>query len=98
MDLTYTAAEEEFRRELRAWLQANIPDEWSRPVSGSRSTTTRASSCDGTGSAARRRPGSPGSQWPTEYGGRGGTPGMKAIYDEEMVLRRRAAHRQRARA
>src|SRR5918992_4549039 len=31
MDLTYTAAEEEFRRELRSWLQANIPEEWTRP-------------------------------------------------------------------
>src|SRR5947208_17007436 len=31
MDLTYTAAEEEFRRELRSWLGANIPDEWARP-------------------------------------------------------------------
>jgi alkylation response protein AidB-like acyl-CoA dehydrogenase len=29
-----------------------------------------------------------GIQWPAEYGGRGGTPGMKAIYDEEMVRAR----------
>ncbi len=98
MDLTYTAAEEEFRRELRSWLQANIPDEWTPPrLLGSRWTTTRASGCAGTGSATRPTPASPASQWPTEYGGRGGTPGMKAIYDEEMVLARRAAHRQPAR-
>ncbi len=31
MDLTYTAAEEEFRRELRSWLRENIPQEWTRP-------------------------------------------------------------------
>src|ERR687895_2325798 len=31
MDLTYTAAEEEFRRELRSWLQTNIPEVWTRP-------------------------------------------------------------------
>ena len=31
MDLTYTAAEEEFRSELRSWLSANIPAEWTRP-------------------------------------------------------------------
>ena len=39
-----------------------------------------------TGRRRRPRPGSPASCGPTEYGGRGGTPGMKAIYDEEMVL------------
>jgi alkylation response protein AidB-like acyl-CoA dehydrogenase len=27
-----------------------------------------------------------GIAWPTEYGGRGGTPAMKAIYDQEMNL------------
>ena len=27
-----------------------------------------------------------GIHWPTEYGGRGGTPTMKAIYDQEMAL------------
>lgn len=31
MDLTFTPAEEEFREELRSWLGAHIPDEWTRP-------------------------------------------------------------------
>ena len=31
MDLSYTAAEEEFRAELRTWLAANVPQEWRRP-------------------------------------------------------------------
>ena len=31
MDLTYTAAEEEFRAELRTWLADNVPGEWRRP-------------------------------------------------------------------
>ena len=31
MDLSYTEAEEEFRRELRTWLDANIPAEWTHP-------------------------------------------------------------------
>ena len=38
MDLSYTAAEEEFRDELRAWLAANMPEEWRGRASGARST------------------------------------------------------------
>ncbi len=86
MDLTYTAAEEEFRSELRSWLQANIPDEWRAP--------NFWESLDDDESFRLRRDwerdkalaGFAGIQWPTEFGGRGGTPGMKAIYDVEMVL------------
>ena len=86
MDLSYTAAEEEFRRELRAWLQANIPAEWRRPgfwasLSDDESFRLRRDWERGKADA-----GFAGIQWPTEYGGRGGTPGMKAIYDEETVL------------
>jgi alkylation response protein AidB-like acyl-CoA dehydrogenase len=35
--------------------------------------------------AGKAAAGFAGIQWPTEYGGRGGTPGMKAVYDQEMV-------------
>jgi hypothetical protein len=28
MDLTYSEADEEFRAELREWLDANLPPEW----------------------------------------------------------------------
>ncbi|MBN9735721.1 MULTISPECIES: acyl-CoA dehydrogenase family protein [unclassified Pseudonocardia] len=85
MDLTFTAAEEEFRSELRSWLSANIPQEWTR--------SGFWESLDDDESFRLRRDwerdkadaGFAGIQWPTEYGGRGGTPGMKAIYDEEMV-------------
>jgi alkylation response protein AidB-like acyl-CoA dehydrogenase len=88
MDLTYTAAEEEFRRELRSWLQAKIPDQWTRPGFWE--------SLDGDESFRLRRDwerekaiaGFAGIEWPTEFGGRGGTPGMKAIYDTEMVRAR----------
>src|SRR5689334_2816273 len=36
--------------------------------------------------AQKAEDGFAGIAWPTEYGGRGGTPTMKAIYDEEMAL------------
>lgn len=85
MDLSFTPAEEEFRAELRSWLSAHIPQEWTRPGFWE--------SLDDQESFALRRDwerdkadaGFAGIQWPTEFGGRGGTPGMKAIYDEEMV-------------
>lgn len=85
MDLTFTPAEEEFRSELRSWLSAHIPGEWTRPGFWE-------SLDDGESFRLRRDwerdkadAGFAGIEWPTEFGGRGGTPGMKAIYDEEMV-------------
>jgi alkylation response protein AidB-like acyl-CoA dehydrogenase len=85
VDLTYTAEEEQFRAELRTWLAENIPAEWTEPGYWA--------SLEGTESFEKRREwearktaaGFSGIQWPVEYGGRGGTPGMKAIYDEETV-------------
>ena len=86
MDLTYTPAEEEFRAELRSWLAANVPDEWRRP--GFWASLPEGESFRLRRDWERRKAeaGFAGIQWPVEYGGRGGTPGMKAIYDEEMVL------------
>lgn len=85
MDLTFSSAEEEFRSELRSWLSAHIPGEWTRPGFWE-------SLDDGESFRLRRDwerdkadAGFAGIEWPTEFGGRGGTPGMKAIYDEEMV-------------
>src|SRR2546423_12815233 len=31
MDLSFSAEEEQFRAELRDWLEANIPESWTRP-------------------------------------------------------------------
>jgi alkylation response protein AidB-like acyl-CoA dehydrogenase len=86
MDLTYTAAEEEFRSELRAWLQANIPDEWKRPGFWESLDDDENFRLRRDWERDKALAGFAGIQWPTEFGGRGGTPGMKAIYDVEMVL------------
>ena len=86
MDLTYTAAEEEFRRELRSWLQANIPAEWRRPGFWASLDEDESFRLRRDWERDKADAGFAGIEWPTEYGGRGGTPGMKAIYDEEMVL------------
>jgi alkylation response protein AidB-like acyl-CoA dehydrogenase len=86
MDLTYTAAEEEFRSELRSWLQANIPDEWKRPGFWESQGDDESFRLRRDWERDKALAGFAGIQWPTEFGGRGGTPGMKAIYDVEMVL------------
>jgi alkylation response protein AidB-like acyl-CoA dehydrogenase len=86
MDLTYTAAEEEFRRELRSWLRANIPEEWTRPGFWESLDADESFRLRRDWERGKADAGFAGIAWPTEYGGRGGTPGMKAIYDEEMVL------------
>lgn len=86
MDLTYTAAEEEFRSELRSWLQANIPQEWSRPGFWDGLDEDENFRLRREWERDKALAGFAGIQWPTEFGGRGGTPGMKAIYDVEMVL------------
>ncbi len=88
MDLSYTADEERFRDELRAWLSANIPEEWAKPGFWGTLPDNESFELRRDWEREKALAGFAGIQWPTEFGGRGGTPGMKAIYDEEMVLAR----------
>jgi alkylation response protein AidB-like acyl-CoA dehydrogenase len=86
VDLSFTAAEEDFRRELRSWLQANIATEWRRPGFWESLDEAESFRLRRDWERDKADAGFAGIQWPTEYGGRGGTPGMKAIYDVETVL------------
>ncbi|GAA5158449.1 acyl-CoA dehydrogenase [Pseudonocardia eucalypti] len=85
MDLSYSAEEEKFREELRGWLGAHIPEEWTRPGFWGALPSEESFQMRRDWEREKALAGFAGIQWPTEYGGRGGTPGMKAIYDEEMV-------------
>lgn len=85
MDLTFTPAEEEFREELRSWLRAHILDEWTRPGFWESLEDSESFRLRRDWERDKADAGFAGIQWPVEYGGRGGTPGMKAIYDEETV-------------
>jgi alkylation response protein AidB-like acyl-CoA dehydrogenase len=81
MDLALTASEEEFRDELRGWIEANHPGpspegdeagfqhrvDWQRKLNDQ---------------------GWAGLTWPTEYGGGGATLIEQAIYYEEMARAR----------
>jgi len=88
MDLTYTPAEEQFRAELRGWLGANIPEQWKDPGFWEHLPEAEGFELRRDWERRKAEAGFAGIAWPTEYGGRGGTPGMKAIYDEELALAR----------
>jgi alkylation response protein AidB-like acyl-CoA dehydrogenase len=81
MDLNLTPEERQFRDELRAWLDANVPKDWAqwreKPLEETfpylRAWQRRL---DGGRWAAV--------SWPKEYGGRGATLMQQAIFWEEM--------------
>ncbi|MGW3928961.1 acyl-CoA dehydrogenase [Streptomyces microflavus] len=80
MDLTYTEAEEEFRRRLREWLTAVLPglppkpspDDW--PARRAYDTAWQRMLYDA---------GYAGLHWPQDAGGRGATPTQHLIFLEE---------------
>jgi alkylation response protein AidB-like acyl-CoA dehydrogenase len=85
VDLTYSEADEQFRAEFRGWLDANLPAEWRERGFWARQDRDEGFQMRREWEAEKARAGFAGIQWPTEFGGRGGTPAQRAIYDEEMV-------------
>ena len=82
MDLNLTAEEKQFRNELRSWLEANVPKDWSewreKPIEES-FTYLRAwqrKLYEGGWAAV---------SWPKEYGGRGASLMQQSIFWEEMA-------------
>ena len=78
MDLTFSAREEAFRDELRAWLAANHPGEEPGGSEDERMAWRR--DWQRTMAAA----GWVGVHWPSQYGGRDATLTESAIYFEEL--------------
>ncbi len=85
MDLRFSEQDEQFRRELRAWLDANLPREMREPAFWADLSEAEAFGVRRQWEADKARAGFAGIMWPTEYGGRGGTPTMKAVYDQELA-------------
>ena len=85
MDLRFSEQDEEFRAELRSWLDANLPTEMRAPSFWSSKSDDESFQIRREWEAGKAAAGFAGIQWPVEYGGRGGSPTMKAIYDEEMA-------------
>jgi alkylation response protein AidB-like acyl-CoA dehydrogenase len=85
MDVSYTPEEEVFRKEVQDWLAANLPPEWGhRGVGGYREEADEQIQ-----RGWQRRLYDGGwltLAWPRERGGRGASPVMQAIYQEELVL------------
>jgi alkylation response protein AidB-like acyl-CoA dehydrogenase len=83
VDLGFTADEEAFRQEVRSWLDSNLPAEWrNKGVGGFREDDETEIQRQW----QRRLHGGGWLKlaWPVEAGGRGATPVMQAIYQEEM--------------
>jgi alkylation response protein AidB-like acyl-CoA dehydrogenase len=87
VDLSFSEADEQFRTEFRQWLDANLPREW-RERGFWRKQGDAGFELRRKWEADKAKAGFAGIQWPKEFGGRGGTPSMRAIYDEEMVRHR----------
>ena len=90
MDFEYSAEQDAFRREFRAWLAAHLPPELCLDdpaddrVASDRETFERRRAWQKTMHAA----GWVGINWPTEYGGRGAGLIERVIYEEEYAAAR----------
>ena len=84
MDLGFTRDEEFFRQEVRAWLEANLPPAWRQEGKGG----YREEEDTELQREWQRKLYEGGwlkLGWPKQAGGRGATPVMQAIYQEEMA-------------
>jgi alkylation response protein AidB-like acyl-CoA dehydrogenase len=85
VDLSDSPVDAEFRTEFRAWLEANLPAEWGTSEFWMNLSPAESFALRREWEADKAREGFAGINWPKEFGGRGGTPTQKAIYDEEMA-------------
>jgi alkylation response protein AidB-like acyl-CoA dehydrogenase len=84
VDLGFTAEEEAFRNEVRTWLDANLPHGWRQDGKGGyrdeEDTEIQREWQRNLYEGGWLKLG-----WPVAAGGRGATPVMQAIYQEEMA-------------
>jgi len=85
--MTLTAEQQRFRETVRAWLRANIPEEWARQtVAGSDIPRVEAYDLLRRWQRSLYDAGFLGLTWPKEYGGRGLTFLEEIVLQEEMAL------------
>ncbi len=83
MDFSYSPAEEQFRDEVRVWMEANVPDD----LRGGRDEDLEPAERWQRGLDWHQKlheGGWVGLWWPEEYGGRGASLLEQAIFNEEM--------------
>jgi alkylation response protein AidB-like acyl-CoA dehydrogenase len=85
MDLNLTPSEREFRDQFRAWLDANVPAEWTG--GGSTSSEDNEAYIQYLHDWQRKLydGGWAGISWPKEYGGRGATLMEQSIFQAELA-------------
>src|SRR5271166_1157534 len=84
MDLNYTADEQRFRDELRSWMAANVPQDWTGRKAAGHSMEEHFAYLR----AWQKRVydgGWAGISWPRQYGGRGASVIEQVIFTEEMA-------------
>jgi alkylation response protein AidB-like acyl-CoA dehydrogenase len=85
MDLTLTPAEEKFRDECRAWLDAHVPQQWHNAAFRESLTPADEIAFLKSWQQTLYGGGWVGLTWPREYGGRGATLMEQVIFNQEMA-------------
>jgi alkylation response protein AidB-like acyl-CoA dehydrogenase len=85
MDLNLTSEEQKFRDEFRAWLEANIPRDWSGADVREPESSRQRFEYLRAWQKKMAEAGWVGIHWPKEYGGRGASIIQQAIFIEEMA-------------
>ncbi len=89
MDLTYSKEDEEFRRELRAWLRKHLPKRGSDADGQDLSyTDPRRIAAAKAWQRTLYKAGYVAIGWPKEYGGQGASIVRQTILNEELILHR----------
>ena len=85
MDLNPTPEEAAFRKEVRAWLEANLPSGWGTPAFKMPETGAEKIAFARAWQRKLNEGGWAGLTWPVEYGGRGAGIVAQLIYGEEYA-------------
>ena len=88
MDFTFTPSEEQFRLELRQWLEEHLPPGWGTPGCQYPKTYEEWVRLRRQWDRTLYAGGYAGLSWPREYGGRGATVVEQVIYFEEIARAR----------
>ncbi len=88
MDFTFTPGEEQFRLELRRWLEEHLPPGWGTPGCQYPKTYEEWVRLRRQWDRTLYAGGYAGLSWPREYGGRGATLVEQVIYYEEVARAR----------
>jgi alkylation response protein AidB-like acyl-CoA dehydrogenase len=83
MELSYPADAEEFRQEIRTWLETNLPKGWGQP--GFEMSAEERKAFNETWPSKLFEGGWICATWPTEYGGKGLTTMQGVVLSEEFA-------------